>query len=350
MMQSINTVAVPPGATIKEQLEYRGMPQKEFALRMGMSEKHISHLINGKVELTPEVALRLESVFGIPAKFWNNLEAIYCEQFARVKAELEKEDEQEIISKFPYGKVAKIGLVPKARKTSEKIAYLRSFFEVAKLPIIDKLKMPGIAFRKTGENVENDYVLAAWAQKAKIEARKVSTKPINIAKLKKSIKTIRSYTVLPPNEFCENLQTIFAECGVALIFLPHIEGSKLNGASFLDGKKIILALMVRGRSADIFWFSLFHELFHIVDEHINSQGNTTEGQEKAADCFAKDMLINPTEYAAFIRQKNFAKSDIVAFAKRETIDPGIVLGRLQKENIVKYSQFHELKTQYQIGK
>jgi HTH-type transcriptional regulator/antitoxin HigA len=56
---------------------------------MGMSEKHISRLINGKVELTLDVSLRLESVLGLPAKFWNNLELLYREQLSRVKAELD---------------------------------------------------------------------------------------------------------------------------------------------------------------------------------------------------------------------------------------------------------------------
>lgn len=59
MIRSRNYIAVPPGATIKEQLDDRGMSQKEFAARMGMSEKHISHLINGSVQLTPETAYRL---------------------------------------------------------------------------------------------------------------------------------------------------------------------------------------------------------------------------------------------------------------------------------------------------
>ena len=75
MVKSRSFIATPPGATIKEQLIDRGLSQKEFALRMGMSEKHISKLINGDVQLTPEVAVRLEMVLGVPAKFWNKLEA-----------------------------------------------------------------------------------------------------------------------------------------------------------------------------------------------------------------------------------------------------------------------------------
>ena len=75
MIRSQSYIAVPPGATIKEQLEDREMSQKEFAARMDMSEKHISRLINGDVQLTQETALRLEMVLGVPAKFWNNLES-----------------------------------------------------------------------------------------------------------------------------------------------------------------------------------------------------------------------------------------------------------------------------------
>ena len=84
MMKSKIIIATPPGATIKEQLVDRGMSQKEFAVRMDMSEKHISRLINGEVKLTPDVAMRLEMVLGLPAHFWSNLENIYREKLVKV--------------------------------------------------------------------------------------------------------------------------------------------------------------------------------------------------------------------------------------------------------------------------
>lgn len=84
MVQSRQYIAIPPGATIKEQLDDRGMTQKEFGERMGLSEKHTSNLINGEVELTSEVALKLSSVLGLTASFWNNLEMIYREQLVLV--------------------------------------------------------------------------------------------------------------------------------------------------------------------------------------------------------------------------------------------------------------------------
>ncbi len=86
MVRSRSYIATPPGATIIEQLNDRGMSQKEFAARMDMSEKHISKLINGEVRLTPETAVRLEMVLGVPAKFWNNLETIYREKIIKAEA------------------------------------------------------------------------------------------------------------------------------------------------------------------------------------------------------------------------------------------------------------------------
>jgi HTH-type transcriptional regulator/antitoxin HigA len=348
MLHSKNTIAVQPGATIREQLENRGMRQKDFALRMGMSEKHISRLINGKVELTSDVALRLESVLGLPAKFWNNMESNYREQLSRVEAELDMEKDEEIASKFPYAKLASLGWIPITRKKNEKVKNLRAFFEVAKLGLLDDLRIPGIAYRINGTNSKSNYSLAAWAQKARIEMRNEILSDINIEKLKISIPEIRNLTTFKPDDFCKKLKDILSTCGVAIIFLPHIDGSFLHGASFIDGKHIVLGLTVRGKDSDRFWFSLFHELYHIIEGHINRLEPTTIEQEHSADLFAKDTLILPSDYELFIKNSNYSKRDIVEFANMINIDPGIVLGRLQKENLVPYNRFHDLKTQYKI--
>ena len=348
MMHSKNFIAVPPGATIKEQLSDRGLTQKEFARRMDMSEKHISHLINGDVELTPQVALRLEYVLGLPASFWNNLEAKYQEQKVRVKEELEIEQDAEMCKKFPYTKMSNLGWVAKTRIENERVYALRAFFEVANLGVLKELQIPGIAYRVIADKENNDYALAAWAQKAKLEARKISTLPINIEKLKKSIDPIRKMTVDSPDEFCEKLQEILSQCGVAIVFLPHIGGSFLHGASFLDGKHIVVGLTVRGKDADRFWFSLFHELFHIIDGHINNK-HTTDEQERQADIFAQDTLIPPADFLSFVDKHNFSKSSVISFARFISIDPGIVVGRLQKEHYVPYSNLNQLKTKYSIS-
>lgn len=348
MYESENFIAIPPGATIKEQLVSRRMAQKEFAQRMDMSEKHISNLINGKVELTTDMAARLESVLGLPANFWQKLEALYRIQLQKVQAELDMENDINFAEKIPYNKMANLGWVAKTRKSAEKIYNLRKFFEVARLSIIDHLKIPGIAYRVKGGTVDNDYALAAWAQKAKCEARAIDTKAINIKKLLSNLERIREMTTQKPGDFCPKLRELLSECGIAIVFLQHLQGSYLHGASFYDGNRIVLGLSVRGKTADIFWFSLFHELYHIIDGHICTAEDTTADEEVKADEFARDILIPMEKYQAFIEKGNFDRESICQYAKKMGIAPGILLGRLQKENLVGYHLYLDLKDKYAI--
>lgn len=348
MVRSRTIIAIPPGATIKEQLDNRGMSQKEFAARMEMSEKHISHLINGDVQLTPDVAMRLELVLGLPAHFWSNLESIYREKLLRIKAENEMDEDKETVKNLPYNEMAKNGWVPSTRNSIERVYHMRKFFEVVRLGKLDAAFMPKIAARKLGNGEKSDYALLAWAQRAKTEARTVSTAPINFERLKSIIPGLCEMTMQDPAVFCPKLCHELANCGIALVFLPHIGGSFLHGATFLDGTKIVIGMTVRGKDADKFWFSLFHELGHIILGHIGQRGETTAEDEDAANVFARNALIADNEFNAFTNRMMFDRQSIIAFAKRMGIDVGIVVGRLQKEGYIAFSDYQDLKTKYML--
>ena len=349
MIESKKTIAIPPGATIKEQLIDRRMSQKEFAARMDMSEKHISKLINGEVQLTHDVAMRLEMVLGVPAQFWNNLEGIYREKLLRVQAENDMEADLEIVKSIPYSEMAKNNWVEKTRNAEEKVINCRKFFEVVRLSILSDQLIPNIACRRLGEGTIRDYTLLSWAQKAKISARDIPTAPVNIDRLRSLIPSIRLMTRQNPADFCPVLIKELAECGVALVILPHIGGSFLHGASFCDGSKIVIGMTLRGKDADRFWFSLFHEIGHVVHEDIYKLHGTTAADEDAADAFARNALIPDDLFASFVSKKRFDKNSIIEFANTVSIDPGIVVGRLQNEGKIHFSRFRDLKTQYELS-
>ena len=140
------------------------------SVRMNLSEKHVSQLINGDVRLTPEIAERLEMVLGIPASFWNNLEAIYQEKLAKVKAENEMDTDKELIKKLPYSEMVKNKWVPEVKTQEQKVVELRKFFEVAKLTIIENPAITNIACRRLNESEKSDFALLAWSQQARRKA------------------------------------------------------------------------------------------------------------------------------------------------------------------------------------
>ena len=348
MVRSRSIIATPPGATIKEQLKDRGMSQKEFAARMDMSEKHISKLINGEVQLTPEVAVRLEMVLGVPAKFWNNLEGIYREKLIKAEAENAMDKDEEIAKKLPYNEMAKYGWVPETRVLKEKVVHLRKYFELVELSLLENIQITRIACRRLAVTEKSDLALLAWAQEAKIKAREIETAPINVKGLMNLIPKIRLMTVMKAKEFSPKLKSMLQECGIALVFLPHLQGSFLQGASFIDGNKIVVGLTTRGKDADKFWFSLFHELAHIILGHIGQMNGISEDDEQAANSWSGDTLIPGNDFAEFVDRKSFSASSIRAFAEKQGIAPGIVVGRLQKEGCIKHSALNELKDHYEI--
>lgn len=348
MVRSSSFIATPPGATIKEQLNDRGMSQKEFAMRMDMSEKHISKLINGDVQLTSDMAVRLEIVLGVPARFWSNLEAIYREKLIKIKVEKAMDEDVNLARQLPYSEMAKMGWVPKTRDSKEKVINLRKFFEVVELSLLENTQITKIACRRLAITEKGDFALLAWAQEAKIKARDIEVKAVNIKGLINNIPEIRKMTLQKPDTFCLRIRTLLAENGIALVFLPHLKGSFLQGASFMDGNKIVVGMTARGKDADKFWFSLFHELGHIVLGHIGKSGGTTLSDEDEANEWSRNELIPPNAFETFKNNHIFSTNSIQKFAKENEIAPGIVVGRLQNEGYIKHNMLNELKEHYTI--
>ena len=185
-----------------------------------------------------------------------------------------------------------------------------------------------------------------WVQEAKIKARSIQTAPINVKGLIAIMPEIRKLTVLKPEEFCPQIKKCFADFGIALVFLPHLKGSFLQGASFMDGKKIVVGLTSRGKDADKFWFSLFHELGHIALGHVGQPNGTSEDDEKAADKWSGDTLIASEDFETFRRVKDYSEKSVLHFANAQGIAPGIVVGRMQLERMIKYSMLNNLKEKY----
>ena len=122
-------------------------------------------------------------------------------------------------------------------------------------------------------------------------------------------------------------------------------------------KKMGIALKKQNSSgrrfySDTFWFTLFHEIGHIINgDYGITFENEHAGQEDAADKYAEDKLIPPGEYEAFVRMNEFSENAVRRFAERIDRDPGIVLGRLQNDQIVPFTNValsKALKHKYKV--
>lgn len=132
------------------------------------------------------------------------------------------------------------------------------------------------------------------------------------------------------------LNSIFADCGIALVIMPSMSNSYFCGVTFPMLNKIVMVLTPRGKEADRFWFTLFHEIGHVVNGHYKNS-NYSEDNEAICDEFARNALIPSKEYDLFISKGVFTFNSINSFASSIDIDPGIVVGRLMKDGYVDYT-------------
>lgn len=85
MLKNNKVIAIPPGYTIKEQLEDRNINLNDFIVKMNMSKEDVELLIEGKIKLTNDLAYKLELVLGLPKQFWINLENNYRNKLDIIK-------------------------------------------------------------------------------------------------------------------------------------------------------------------------------------------------------------------------------------------------------------------------
>ena len=60
---------------LEEFLRPLGISQSAFAIRLGVSFPRLNEVVRGKRSVTPDTALRLERVLGMPADFWLGLQS-----------------------------------------------------------------------------------------------------------------------------------------------------------------------------------------------------------------------------------------------------------------------------------
>ena len=88
-------MAVHPGMMIKPELEERGISQKDFAKIVGVQAPHLSEILNGKRTLTTDLAVKIESAIGLPAKVLLSAQAQYELESANLASD---DKEKETIS------------------------------------------------------------------------------------------------------------------------------------------------------------------------------------------------------------------------------------------------------------
>lgn len=347
--------AIAPGAVVDEHREAAGMTQMELAQRMGFSTKHVNRLLGGQEPVTPETALKLEAVFGLPARVWLTLESRYREHIARIADEESLGGEEHWLAQVPCRDLAKLGWIRPGQKGGELIRALRAFFGVASLDFLPNVwKNTQAAYRKTEAFQSHEWAMLAWLAEGERRAERIRCATFDAGALRAALPEIKTLSRLQGIDFVEPLVARCASVGIALVFLAAPAGARVCGATrWLDKDRALIQLSLRYKTDDHLWFTLFHEFGHVLlhgkrEQFIDFERSQDKSeQEHEADEFAARQLVAPQDMGRFIAARDFSPAAVRIFAEAQGVAPGIVVGQLQHRGEVPFrSVLSKLKTSF----
>jgi len=340
----------PPGATLHQIMIQRSLNVTDLAARLDLTRKHLTDILKGAAPITPETALKLERVLQTPARFWNNREQQYRDFLARKAEEDILQSQLEWLKNFkPFlNKMVEYGWIPPSSDPVERLRNLLNFFGVASPDVWEREwgELPAY-FRKSQKLDADRYALAAWMRHGERVARTRACKSYDRRKFLSVLREVRELSRKPARVFQPQLESLCAECGVAVIFVPELPKTASGATRWLSPDRALLQLSLRYKTDDHLWFTFFHEAAHILLHQkkaifVESKSYHTR-EENEADEFAATTLIPKRNFKTLIAKGVPTLAEVCRFADSLKIAPGIVVGQLQNRGIYAYNRGNRLK-------
>jgi HTH-type transcriptional regulator/antitoxin HigA len=343
-----------PGHFIQEELDARGWAQRDLAFILGVEETALNKIIRGKTGISLEMSKALATAFGVDADFFANLQKTY--DMAHVPApDAAIARRAALQNEFPVREMIKRGWLANTDVSLLEIQ-LKRFLRADNDDAVREIRH---AAKKTSYGEPTTHAQLAWLYRVVQIAEAIECKPYSEAALGKAKPKLKALMNDPKD--IERVPGVLADCGLRFVVVEGLAGAKIDGVCiWLDPKTPIVAMSLRYDRIDNFWFVLWHELAHVLHRHgrdesdwivdVELEGDratdsaTVSTQERQANRSAADYCVPEAEMLSFISKRSFfAESDVVAFARRVHVHPGIVVGQIQNR-----TRKFELLRRYQV--
>lgn len=337
-MERVPAEVFPPGEFLNDELEARGWTQTEFAEIIRRQPRVVNEIILGKRAITPETAREIAAALGTSPQLWLNLESAY--QLGRTP----QPDNVEAISreaklrdKYPVREMIKRGWIQSSENYEVLEQRVLNFFCVSNLD--EEPSLVHAARRNYSSDLSE--LQLAWLFRVKSLACAHQVPKYSERGLRMCVPTLESLMISP--EAVRDVPKILAECGVRLIIVEPIPGSRIDGVCFWvdEAKAPVIGLTMKGDFIDRFWFNLRHEIEHVlrhdgkdkvvIDDFESDQANVSDA-EKAANEAAAEFCVPQKALRDFILRHDpmYGTPNFIGFSKIMKRHPGIVAGQLQR--------------------
>ena len=350
--------AVAPGAYLEEWIDENDLSQQRVADMLGCSRKQVNEILNARAPITPDTAMRLERVVGIPADAWLRYEALYKADQTRIAEEQELAKYADQIAPEAAKYLRKIGAT-KATKTSpgQLVSDFLTFHRCGTWSAYELLNESAS---------QGDYALAALKQRANvpIEPTLLSTwlcageqaegfeagRRFNYdpADLRRILPDLRARAAWSDADLLNDLAGMLAQVGVVFMMVePPAKFPLLGMTRWIDKKVPVIQQTGRwGKDGFIIW-TLFHEIGHVLNDprgemhfDFKSEKQRNSVAEKNANVFAKDTLFGEVGMERF--QGHTSDRAIERIAREVGVSPGVAVHQMHRTRLLDYKWGNKL--------
>lgn len=340
-------------AEVKEFLVKYDLTQKQAAKITGLGEKNISRWLTGHSRPSESVSNLLRIALRNEAAF-NLLKENNWDQVAQFPTEHRQPnvEEKEVLKQIDFKALSELGVVKSVTKRDEKRSEICRMAQCVDLLDFKEKMMASldkIAAFKDDNRTATALGCGLWVNLGERAANKVRTAPFDKEKLGQAIEELRELTRQPLEEVVEDVKSILARAGVALVFVPPLKGSSLRGCTRLLTKTKAMVLHgLKYKNVAQFWIVLFHELAHLL-LHIKTPkdifpeyGNPSDDlSEIEANAWAYDKLVSLDKELEFRSEAQKPEPEQVdSFAKSIKVNTAVVaeiFNLRSKKQVIKYA-------------
>jgi len=338
-----------PGDSVLSAMRRRGVSADALSARLAGGVAQLRDLMSGFGVIDDETAAALSDMLGGSAAFWKTRQAKYQEALAQAVGQLSGEDADAWLDRIPApGSKRKITSRTRAVELERRLAY----FGVSTLKSWDARYGPHqrqARFRRSLAFTQHDGATSMWLREGELEANLRETAAWSSDKLRARLQDIRALSkISKPSRFMPPLVKLMADAGVALVVVRAPQGCRASGASrMIAPEKAMILMSFRHRADDHFWFTLFHELGHLLlheaSSFVDAEGMADDDPcEKQANDFAATMIV-PKNREPELESLRPDDATIRRFAVSLGVAPGLILGQLQHRGIVPHGTLHRLR-------
>ena len=334
------------GKYLKEYLQFYHISQTEFANRLDISQKHMNEILNGKVDITLEMAANIEKLTDISIDFIIKSEhRKIITKYLEEKFKDNKTIEEYIKLNFCLNELKKREWVNFNDITNPIQNYMDiiEFLKVKDLEALENIKEKTL-FKKDGDDLNK---LSLWIARADELSKNQDIREYVKENFQFLIQDLMKLAYEKDIQI-EKVQKILNLYGIYFIVERALSGSKVRGCFKVKGRNPAIYITQNYKAKDSFYFELFHELGHCKSDYneakskIIVEGN--ENQELRADNFALNTMIQKNIWNEILN--DYSEENLNIIYSNYKIPMSFIVGRLAKTGKITYKS--ELYNKYKM--